>query len=186
MENRYPSLTGSDRPTSTAVQQGEDMIFVLLGGQADFTPAPTTSSTPPIAAVPVPVFQPIPNPTNPAPEPARSINPEPTIAWNDQFSIGPLDQLPITWLQPPTTSAYTNAPSTARQPLGSDMGMGNQQEWLNGADPAEVWARLQTFYEPAVALPFWAGTGGVPGAGMGMGMYDQGVSVGWGSEDGQF
>lgn len=181
VENRYPALTAGTSPVGPAIQQGEDMLFVLLGGQVDSTTPSIPEST---SAQPLPIPQPTYPYQSTASNTQQTLMDPALIAWNDQISFGPSDTFPANWLQMPshlTNTFNLSAPQSGALQPGYPM-EGDGQEWLHGADPGEVWARLQTFYEPAIPVPFWMG-----GMGAGSGGFENGGGVGaWAGENREF
>jgi hypothetical protein len=156
------------------------MLFVLLGGRVDF------DKSAPASIAPTPQL---------AHTKIDSTQATPGAFWN-QINFGPSDPLPVHWLQPSPAPDTSFPPFGLPQQLSNNLNLGqnqnqnqSQNSGLGGLDPnqpfagmdtAEIWARLQTFYEPAMAVPFWA-------AGAGGQMPEQGGGGGtWGYEGAEF
>ncbi|WVW85067.1 hypothetical protein I302_107103 [Kwoniella bestiolae CBS 10118] len=194
--NRYPQVIGKQSTETSISQEGEDMLFALLGGQVDGrdTSIPQTNtplSVPQIAANPSQPQTIDQTPAKPQylgqdsetnnniPFQAPMINPN---AAPEAYAVGPYAQPNSTgWLLPsnPTTgegdvvlplvqSAPTALPLSNSSSANANGGIEN---------PTELWARLQTFYEPTPI--FWNGMtfGGMAMDGLTMGNMNMGMGV---------
>lgn len=140
------------------------MLFILLGGQVDQQPSTDAE----VAYKPTPA-----DPHNIGQ--STAMNGQAQVHWESPIlfsgtgvSLGPSNPVPSQWLNP-LDSFSTGQPvpvsQTAYTGAASDpFYVPPDQQALYGMDAAEVWARLQTFYEPAVAPPVWQGqvVGGGP------------------------
>ncbi|WVQ96589.1 hypothetical protein IAU59_003694 [Kwoniella sp. CBS 9459] len=228
VSNRYPQVIGKTSAEVSVSQEGEDMLFALLGGHVDgrdsSSSAPNSTLNTPAGVPGVPgqldsrhqqlqqSQQQAPQQTQQqqqqqyksppqtylgsdgtqiAPFQAPIMNPN---AAPEAYAVGPYGQPNAGWFLPTTSASgdivlplaqsaptaipfNVNNPSNAVQNQnGNGNGTGNIN--IQGLDldmvenPTELWARLQTFYEPTPV--FWGPTelGGGLTAGLGNGFVD--------------
>ncbi|WWD05220.1 hypothetical protein V865_003293 [Kwoniella europaea PYCC6329] len=199
--NRYPQVVGKQVNETSISQEGEDMLFALLGGQVDGRDTSSTSqnNTPSNALQVNPNPPQVPVPSVPSaatktqsntylgqdsgdmniPFQAPMMNPN---AAAEAYAIGPYSQPNSTgwFLPPPATNGDMVLPLAQSAPSALPLNNNNNSSSNNNSNsnndangnienPTELWARLQTFYEPTPI--FWNGMafGGMPVDGMTVG-----------------
>lgn len=138
VSSRYPHVEGCDAPTAKISIEGEDMLFALLGGQVDQKAVSPTQG---------PLMQPALHQELPVPPP------NPTAMHQNGNLAEPFDA--NNWPIPDVQMAL---PVVNPDPSSHNPDVEEGEVRVEDLSSTELWARLQTFYEPTPA--YWGQSAG--------------------------